>query len=715
MIKLGAISKLLMGIYFSAYACVLIPLASHAMNIDDKPNGSVKTNLQVKYYQQALYYYFQGNYAVALNIISDSKLRLKSLDQTSQLFEAGLQVNMGLQEQAKQSLLSFERMQQEGKERLGNQHKANPDQLLVLALLSLTEQFIEQGELIQAQQTLAKIPQVTQRYYQQYHVLSQLAYWPKQPDLLPLSGQEHSQQQSTDASLHDVVYKSPYIQLNKALRFIEEENYTQAISLLKMIKSRRWQAAEQSFWQLLFATEQASSLEKQTEEQLQNQAVNDYARLLLAQLYTQQEAYEKAFFELKAFPQQSPYTEPALFLFAFSAQKIKQHTTALSLLTLLHEQYPYSHLGWQAGLLMAKQVTEQKGLAQGWQVYQKVEKFFLTSIEQLNSFEKSYSANVDLLSFSTGIAAFDKSSKNDLATPLIDNLELATKPYTPESIWLQQALYDTTLNSLYQQLSELTVLEQHRQKLQQKNDWIAETIKLNSQRKARIAASQTAMAQQGVYEKLVEKRKDLSTRLTLALSEPQQQGLAFANEQEQVLLDRLQRSKENLASIIKYSAKHEQTNIDDYQQRLTRISAVLTWQLKQQFPQRAWQHKQQLAALNQDLKRVAALQQKVSLLSAETSTRQKPNSLSPLVNRQVKADKHISQLNGQLKQLKSAVSLNIRIKVAHYIDEQRQLLTQHLLTTRSAMANVLEKMSANDKKIENQLNLNAQAIREQAL
>jgi len=690
------------------------------MNVDGQQQAPVNTNLHKKYYQQALYYYFQGNYSAALNIISDSKLRLKSLDQSSQLFAAGLQVSLGLQEQAKQSLLSFEHMQRESKERLGNQYKANSDQLLVLALLSLTEQFIAQGEVMQAQQTLAKIPQVTQRYYQQYHVLSQLAYWPKQPDLLPLSGQEHSQQnQNIDVNLHDVVDKSPYVQLNKALRFIEEEEYTQAISLLVMIKNRRWQAAKQTFWQLLFATDKGFSLAKQAEEQLQNQAVNDYARLLLAQLYTQQEAYEKAFFELKVFPQQSPYTEPALFLFAFSAQQIKQHSTALSLLTLLHEQYPYSHLGWQAGLLMAKQVTEQKGLAQGWQAYQQVEQFFLATIERLNRFEKAYSANADLLSFATTTTADNKTSKNQLATPLIEHLKLEKKLYAPESVWLQQALYDVALSSLYQQLAELTVLEQHNQKLQYKNDWIAETINLNTQRKARIAASQTAIAQQGVYEKLLEKRKSLSTALASALSDPQQHGFAFANEEEQVLLDRLHRSKENLASIIKHSNEHgdesEQANIDDYQQRLTRISAVLTWQLKQQFPQRAWQHKQQLVALDKSLKAVAVLQNKISLLSANTLTGQKTHSLSQLTNRQIKADKQINQLSEHFGQLKSKVSLNIRIKVTHYIDEQRRLLTQHLLTTRSAMANVLEKMSANDKKIENQLNLDAQVVKEQAL
>mgnify|MGYP002700236967 CR=1 FL=1 len=697
------------------------------MNIDDRQESYVKTNLQTKYYQQALYYYFQGNYPAALNIISESKIRLSTLDQTSQLFEAGLQVKMGLQEQAKQTLLAFSNAQREEQNQLtdeqviekqvsNSKHNETANELLVLALLSLTEQFIAQGEFIQAQQTLAKISRVTQRFYQQYHVLSQLAYWPEQPDLLPLFVQETSnEKENLDANLNDAVFDSPYIQLNKALRFIEKEEFASAISLLTIIKSRHWQAPEQTFWQSLFTEDVNLSLEKQTEAQLQNQTINDYARLLLAQVYAKQEAYEKAFVELEAFPQQSPYTESALFLFAFSAQKVKQHTIALSLLTLLHKQYPYSHLGWQAGLLMAKQAAEQKGLAQGWQVYQNVEQFFLERIEKLNQFERNYSANTDLLTFSNPKTALNEAIKNHFATPVVDGLELEAKPYTPESVWLQQAMYAPSLNSLYQQLSELTVFEQHNNTLQNKSDWIKETIKLNMQRKARIAASQAAMDQQGVYQKLIEQRENLASALTIALSDPQQRGFAFANEEEQVLLDRLDRSKENLAYIVEHSDDSEQANIDDYQQRLTRLSAVLTWQLKQQYPQRAWQHKQQLVALDQNLKDVETLQNKISLLITRASTGQIDHSLSQLTDRQIKADKKISPLTKQFNQLKSKISLSIRNKIARYIDEQRNVLTQHLLTTRSAMADVLEQMSINDKKIENQLNLDVQAIEEQSL
>jgi hypothetical protein len=84
-----------------------MPFTSYSMNLEGKQEGVIKSNLQEKQYQQGLYYDFQGDYFAALNIIKISKLRLSRLDQTSLLFEAGLQVNIGLQEQAKQTLLSF--------------------------------------------------------------------------------------------------------------------------------------------------------------------------------------------------------------------------------------------------------------------------------------------------------------------------------------------------------------------------------------------------------------------------------------------------------------------------------------------------------------------------------------------------------------------------------------------------------------------------------
>ena len=71
---------------------------------------------------------------------------------------------------------------------------------------------------------------------------------------------------------------------------------------------------------------------------LQGQAIQDYAQLLLAQIYISQQRYELAFSELKAFPGESPYEESALFLFAFASQQVNQQDIAFNLLSLLYKK-----------------------------------------------------------------------------------------------------------------------------------------------------------------------------------------------------------------------------------------------------------------------------------------------------------------------------------------------------------------------------------------
>ena len=218
-----------------------------------------------------------------------------------------------------------------------------------------------------------------------------------------------------------------------------------------------------------------------------------------------------------------------------------------------------------------------------------------------------------------------------------------------------------------------------------------------------------------LYQELLAKRASLSSVLAAALAEPQQKGAVFANQTEQVWLERIQRSEETLAYLVKHSEQNQQQNIAEYQQRLTRLNGVLTWQLKQQYPQRAWQHKQQLAELEHSLTALKARQNKVAHLSNKALAGQSNEFLLQLMKRQRQEDEKINQLKQKINQLKINVSEVIRAKVSHYINEQRALLAQHLLTTRRAMANVLEQMSSNDKRIERQLNLDSPQVKEQTL
>ena len=415
---------------------------------------------------------------------------------------------------------------------------------------------------------------------------------------------------------------------------------------------------------------------------------------------------------MKTFPKHSPYTEPALYLYAFSAQQTKQNTTALALLTFLHEQYPTSTLGWQASLLMAKQVTEQRGLAPGWRSYQYIESFFLNTIEKLNTFETLFADSSDLLTFSRADISLKETKASNFNTSAQASIITTAKRYEPKSIWLQQAMQDATLASLYQQLSEVSALLQHSQALQDKSDNIDDIIELNISKKSRISNTQNTLMHRDLYKKLTGKREKLASKLSIALNDPKKQGFAFADEEEQAWLERIEQSKQSLLYIDEHSHKVANAN---YHQRLNRINSVLAWRLAQQFPQQAWHHKQLLAKLDNSLQQVKRLQDNVTRLLAESSTGQSHTSLAPFINRQKIAEAKITPLINRLETLKAKLSLSIRDKVTLYFDEQRSLLAQHILTSRKAMVSVLERMSESENNTDKQLSLEGENIKELVL
>jgi hypothetical protein len=661
-----------------------------------------KTDLQDKYYRQALYHYFQDDHAQALSQVEQSRAKLQRLDSRSSLFEAGLQLSEGLLQQAKKTLVNFDELLiAEKNNKVRDRKSAKANDLLLISLLSLTDQYLAQGDIRQARETLARIKSVSSNYYPQYHVLSQLAYWPNNATLLPIASENN---ESTG---------SPYILLNDALRLIEKSrseqlgaepskaeqlsdgqsinvqaingqaSYEQAISLLTTIKTTRWQERSPDFWKTLFLNEVsfASQDEEKKMQKSQGQAIQDYAQLLLAQIYISQQRYQLAFKELETFPQHSPYTESALFLFAFASQEVGQYEIALNLLTLLYKNYPYSALGWQSAELMAEQVSDQRSLAQGVSAYQQVEYFFLQRQQNLTNFEKAFAAQGDLLEFSPVKAMPVKT-----VTP--QNSKLA-KGFQTDSVWLQQALYDAELANLYQGLRSIDEQTVRVQSLLNKTTWLAEIITLNQQRKAHIVSTTKARNYSALFEQLSDERD----RLAIILNQQvlNNDHTIFADEKERQWLERIKHSDSLLNKI------EGKKNTEDYLQRLARVQGVLSWQLAQKNPSRMWTHKKQLQNIDKAIAGVTNQQQKLKKIS------DKDDSLG------VQIEKHqqsIKQLDLQLIQaamLREKFSAKIRTKVSHYIDGQNILLAEHLLSTRQGMANVLERMAKADKKLSRQL------------
>lgn len=675
---------------FSAVLGFLFSLPSQAAAI------AVNEHLEDKLYRQALYFYFTGDYDGALRQVSLNRHRFNADSSRSDLFEAGLQVSVGLHTQATQTLSKIERDKSEKfkseqskysvkemdlitKNSGSGTSNTSPEELLHIALLQLAEQQIQQGESKAAQQTLSQITQVSSSYYEQFYILNQLAYWPEVPaQSVKLNDKNTVTKQSST---------SAYIALNKALLHIEHGEFEQAESLLTTIKNKAWQAPSQTFWQLLF-NPSSENTESDTDasindEKRQEQAVNDYAQLLLAQLYVKQSRYESAYYELKNFPQDSPYTESALFIFAFSAHKIKHYTTSLKLLDLMQTRYPHSNLGWQSALLLAEQVIDQKTLEEGMASFQNAEQLYQQKLTDLSHFYRAFSTSNNVLIFSA--------IKDDTIVATADSsLSLFTdKSYVTNSVWLQKALLDVELQADYQALIELDILHVNLQAQQKKSQWLQNTLLLNKKRKAKVITQQQKTDYPSIIAELNDKKNNIEK--LVAKAETEQQGQAFANQTEAKWLQRIKASKQGITLI------KDHRNIEDYQERLTRIENVLAWQLSTEFPDRLWQHKKQLKVINQQLRAVEQQRNRFSVLA--DSQQLLPNLTDriqvSLIETSLLADKTI--------QLRAKISDKIKSKVKQFVDGQRRLLTQHLLTARHEMAAALEQMSATDKRIERQL------------
>jgi len=654
--------------------------------------------LEDKLYRQALYFYFIGNYGEALKQISLNRQRFNSQSSQSRLFEAGLQVTVGLHHQATQSLYQLQKQQAGTYNAAANvdntqESKSNttPAELTLIALLALAEQQIQQGDNETARQTLSKISQVSKSYTDQYKILNQLASWPELPTQSAASMEENNDSETSNRQSISVAY----IKLNKALLHMERGEFELAKPMLITIKNTFWQPPSKTFWQVLFtpfSTDNEGDIsEKVIDEKNQQQAVNDYAQLLLAQMYVKQESYEAAYYELKNFPQDSPYSESALFIFAFSAQKIKQNTLSFKLFNLMKERFPYSNLGWQAALLLATQVVEQMSLEEGMTSYQNAEHLYQQRLTELANFHEVFLASDDLLNFSPGKTDVVESetkleTKIDAESPM---LFFANKHYATGSVWLQKALLDNELKADYQALIELDLITVHLQAQQQKSQWLQDTLALNNKRKAKVFELQQQAHYPSIITELNDKKQQVAKIVTEA--DTGQQGSAFANQAQEKWLERIKQSKQAIAFL------DGNKNLAEYKKRVKRVEGVLSWQLQQALPNRLWQHKKRLKEIEQLL--AHAEQQRNRLVALADS----PSLLSGVGNRITTSAANLQILLGNVAKLRTITSAKIQNNVQQFVNNQRGILEQHLLTSRHEMAAVLERMAKYDKRVERQL------------
>lgn len=649
--------------------------------------------LAKKLYRKALFHYFQGQPELALRQLTYNKARLAVVDDNALLFEAGLQVSLGLYRQAEINLTAIteklsnnaaqislsndEGMSINAGERFD--YFASQD-LLAVALLQLAEQQINQQQQVKAQLTLAKLNHLPDGYYQQYHILSQLAYWPQPAQLaleIPMASETVKNKQA-DA----------YILLNMALLAIEQQDVESAEQKLLTLKRKSWQAPKKSFWQQLFASDDSTNLQSTAGHE--QQSLQDYASLLLAQLYVEQEQFSLAYKELANFPQDSPFTEQALFLFAYASLKTQHYPESEAIFSLLSTRYPSSYLGWQADVLLARQYLVQRELDTALRQYLQLETKYHEQLLSLTQFEQQIIASP--------IAITGSSLSDDNAL---------------DSVWWQKALASVKLTGQFGKANELAKLNNQIAKQQQQVQWLNYAIELNEARQKKIIAQQQAKNYQASIAQLLNRRNQLDNKLAEVAQHTD--AKVFAVGQQKQWLQRIATSKSVIDAMT--TSPSSQNKVRKYQQRLTRVEGVLAWQLQQEFPQRLWQHQTQLQQLDksltqlqQQMQQVIAIQQlanksneaPVNTLASESIVDDKSLvsktglDLPTLKHRQQKIAYQHAQLTQAATALGNITDKNIQAELLAFVAEQRQSLNYYLHHSRRAMAKILEELKKVD-------------------
>ncbi|MGJ8693669.1 MAG: tetratricopeptide repeat protein [Thalassotalea sp.] len=670
-------------------------------------------HLADKFYRQALYFYFQNKPQAALRQLSLNQDYFAKTEVNASLFQAGLQISQDLHQDAQQLLAQ---LSQDVSKQLAN----NPEQqtaisqlqkteLLVIVYLQLAEQKIGQQEMQQAKSVLANISAIPAAYLPHYYLLQQLLAWPEQPKL-----DDFNLTPSNKKHLNELLntHQAPYLVLNEALSAMSLQQYSLAEKKLKVLQTFIWSEKNTGFWQRLFAdqtsqTWQESSAPKTTSQQskalttstfsetelkiIEQKGLNQYAQLLLAQVYIEQGLFQQSYQQLQSFPNNTPFSEQALFLFAYSAFKLKNYSASAVVLETLITSYPYSSYTQQAWALSAEQYLAQEQLNLALDRYLKIELFYQHKQQELAEFATSLTEQQDFLSF------YQKVDK--------DNNDKA------HNAWLKLSLQQTDISTLYQQLTVVKDLNQQLQAQAQKGDWLATTIALNVTRQNNIRAQQKNANYPEILTRLANKKVHLSA--LLAQAKISANGELFANQEEAKLLQRISNSEQSLAFINGNKPATKASTLE-YQARLTRVQGVLAWQLQQQFPVRYWQTQQalnefQTSYLNaqqqyQNVERLlqgsSPVQVNTRLLSDDSTTHhgaqpteQANTALMVFADKQQGLKQRNSLLGEKTYQLKIKLEQQLLAENRQFIAQQQRQIQAFLLFNQRAMANVIERLN----------------------
>ena len=642
---------------------VNLKISAQQLNAANSAPNSVQLE---KAYQQVLYEYYQGNFALALTQMAILEQKypqglskipdfLSGQQAEPELLKGGMSLAYGLDNQAADIFLRL----------LKNDIAAD---VTAYSWLLLGKTYYQKRQFPDAAQAFQQISQDSaQQYFEP----------PTRDNWLYMQSQLHGFLLAQDAGADDIqwlqqlsdnsIYRD-YVQYNQALALLQKGESHQAITRLSILTNN-----ESSFvgrW-MGWADPIFSAVDKQDVED-ERDAIRDRANLTLGYTLLQNDEPHQAFKVFESIRTDGLDAEAALLGYGWAAAKKNELQTALAIWQRLMHMPQNSEYTLEAYLASAYAYEKAFAPRQALQFLQLGLQRFHQTLDDLNQAEQLVNQRqfiLDLLPNTDREQGVD----DDLNQFLNDKSQKFNTTQLFNSVEVSSA-FRAGLAALAQSRDLQWQLQSWQQRMQQYH------LMLDERQAERLKRAKQILQNRTLEQLPALKTQRNNLAQVIDAAKQQQDGQVFMSQQSQAWLDRVKRSEKRLATIVQLKKQLGQPPLSDsYQRRVQRVAGRLVWQASEAYATNQWQAQKALNQLDDEIAKAQQRQQQLlNQLAAKPDFAEQRLRVTTLAKR---INNKISKSNG----LQDALVGQLSDTFNQFIQTHKQKVTNYILQAQLAM------------------------------
>lgn len=634
-----------------------LSVANNAANYVVK--STAKSVQLEKAYQQVLYEYYQGNFALALtqmaileqkypNGLSKIPEFLSGHQAEPELLKGGMSLAYGLDNQAADIFLRLLK------------NDIAPD-VTAYSWLLLGKTYYQKRQFSDAAQAFQQISQDSaQQYFDE----------PTRDNWLYMQSQLHGflLEQVTGADdipwlqqLSDNSIYRDYAQYNQALALLQQGDSQQAITRLSTLSNNESNFV--SRW-MGWADPIFSAVDEQDVED-ERDAIRDRANLTLGYTLLQNDEPHQAFKVFENIRTDGLDAEPALLGYGWAAAKKNELQTALAIWQRLMLMPQNSEYTLEAYLASAYAYEKAFAPRQSLQFLQLGLQRFQQTLDDLKQAEQLVNQRQFILDLLPNTGR-EQRVKDDLNQSLNDKGQKFNTTQLFNSVQVSSE-FRAGLSALQQSRDLQRQLQSWQQRMQHYHLMLEERQTERRNRAKQILQNRTLEQ----LPALQTQRNNLAE--VIAAAKLQQDGQVFMSQQSQAWLDRVKRSEKHLATIAQLKKQLGQAPLSEsYQRRVQRVAGRLVWQASEAYATNQWQAQKALNQLDDEIAKSQQRQQQLlNQLASKpdfTEQRHRVSALATRINAEITKSNDLQDaLVGQLSDTFKQFIQTHKQKVTHYI------------------------------------------------